>query len=552
VSRIGDLPASGQWVRFEVPASVLRIEDRQIDRIGFEAFGGHVWFDHVGKSGNACITPSVAAPTFPSGDTVWIDDNVPTGWSDTSWDTTQAAAGTRSIGSPYAQGSRVLFDTQSSTTTLPVWVGEKLVFYALLDPCVTTTEIVMYVHTSAGEMPAVYWGTSSGNGNEGMSVSRIGDLPATGQWVRFEVPASVLHIEDRQIDRIGFEAFGGHVWFDHVGKSGNACITPSVAAPTFPSGDTVWIDDNVPTGWSDTSWDTTQAAAGTRSIGSLYAQGSSVQFDTQGSTTLPVWIGEKLVFYTLLDPCVTTNEIVMFVRTSAGEWKGAYWGTSSGTEDGPVISMGALPATGQWVRMEIPASALRMEERQIDRIEFQTFGGQAWFDHVGKAGNACIPPAAAAPTFPSGDTVWIDDNVPSGWSDETWDTTQAASGTRSIGSWYGEGDKNTFDTSGSPTLPIAAGEKLVFYATVEECAPTNEIVMFIRTTAGDWVGAYWGSSSGTEDGPVIRIGDLPVAGLWSRFEVPASVLGVEDRQIDRIEFQNFAGHVWYDHVGKSQ
>jgi hypothetical protein len=65
----------------------------------------------------------------------------------------------------------------------------------------------------------------------------------------------------------------------------------------------------------------------------------------------------------------------------------AYWGSNLinyGT-NGTIsrTNMGALPATGQWVRLQVPASAVGLEGRIIEGINFTLYSGRAAWDSAG-------------------------------------------------------------------------------------------------------------------------------------------------------------------------
>ena len=45
--------------------------------------------------------------------------------------------------------------------------------------------------------------------------------------------------------------------------------------------------------------------------------------------------------------------------------------------------MGPLPATGQWVRLEVPASAVGLEGAAISGMAFTLFDGRATWDTTG-------------------------------------------------------------------------------------------------------------------------------------------------------------------------
>ena len=73
-----------------------------------------------------------------------------------------------------------------------------------------------------------------------------------------------------------------------------------------------------------------------------------------------------------------------------GDWnQRAYWGENLinwGT-DGTVSRryMGALPAAGQWVRLEDPASALGLEGRSVNGMAFTLYDGRVTWDRAGLA-----------------------------------------------------------------------------------------------------------------------------------------------------------------------
>src|SRR5258708_1840222 len=73
-----------------------------------------------------------------------------------------------------------------------------------------------------------------------------------------------------------------------------------------------------------------------------------------------------------------------------GTWlHGAYWGANNigyGT-DGTVSRryMGPLPVTGQWVRLEAPASQVGLEGSTLNGMAFTVYAGRATWDYAGKA-----------------------------------------------------------------------------------------------------------------------------------------------------------------------
>ena len=100
--------------------------------------------------------------------------------------------------------------------------------------------------------------------------------------------------------------------------------------------------------------------------------------------------GDVLVGYVFLDP-VNTPTSIMFqweATDGTGLSHRAYWGANSfvhGVNGTPSRwFMGALPATNQWVRLEVPASVVDMEGRVANGGIFSVFGGVCSFDQFGK------------------------------------------------------------------------------------------------------------------------------------------------------------------------
>ena len=46
--------------------------------------------------------------------------------------------------------------------------------------------------------------------------------------------------------------------------------------------------------------------------------------------------------------------------------------------------MGALPATGQWVRLSVPAAQVGLEGRTLTGMAYTLYGGRATWDYAGK------------------------------------------------------------------------------------------------------------------------------------------------------------------------
>jgi hypothetical protein len=71
---------------------------------------------------------------------------------------------------------------------------------------------------------------------------------------------------------------------------------------------------------------------------------------------------------------------------SSDDWHRAYWGANliGWGSDGTVYRhyMGALPATGQWVRLSVPAAQLGLEGNTLSGMAYSLYGGR----HLGLCG----------------------------------------------------------------------------------------------------------------------------------------------------------------------
>ncbi len=177
----------------------------------------------------------------------------------------------------------------------------------------------------------------------------------------------------------------------------------NAAAPN----DVVWFEDALPSGaipngsfegWNWTCFNPLQLS-GTLAHMSEIVAGVHQHFFTNATQTLTVNAGDTLVAHVYLDPANPPTSVML--QWNDGWWEHrAYWGTNQfpwGT-DGTVSrqNMGALPPTGQWVRLEVPASLVGLEGRTLNGMAFSLVNGRATWDHAGKyAGAAPVQPTVS-------------------------------------------------------------------------------------------------------------------------------------------------------------
>lgn len=170
------------------------------------------------------------------------------------------------------------------------------------------------------------------------------------------------------------------------------------------------------------------------------------------------------------------------------------------------------------------------------------------------------PPDTQKPVV-TGDTVWMDDAVPTGTSEG------------SMWWWYSSAEKVPYSGSrshgypccfyqaahefgwASPPLQLNAGDSLYAYVYIEPADPASEIMLQFQDATGWEHRAYWGANAIAwgADGTSARryMGPMPQSGTWVRLEVPAALVGLEGAAIMGMSFVKEGGTVIWDQVGKS-
>jgi hypothetical protein len=403
---MGPLPPAGQWTRLEVPASQVALEGSTLTGMAFSQFDGRATWDYAGKAAVILTNIPTNQIAVSTNIVAWMDDALPAGaisgsdggdaWT---WTIANPApfSGVVANQSSTAPGSHQHYFF-SATQTLNVNTGDVLIAYAYLDPANVPSELMLQWNDGSWEHRA-YWGANSiASGTDG-TVSRrsMGALPATGQWVRLEVPASQVGLEGRTLNGMAFTLFDGRVTWDLAGKA-TALLTNIVPPATNPPSATSvsWVDDSVPAGgitgadggdaWSWISSAPTPASGALANQSSI-AAGLHQHYFTSATTQLGINTGDNLFAYVYLDPNNLPNELML--QWNDGTWEHrAYWGANIISYGADATAgrryMGALPVSGQWVRLEVPASQVGLEGRSLNGMAFSLYGGRATFDNAGK------------------------------------------------------------------------------------------------------------------------------------------------------------------------
>jgi CSLREA domain-containing protein len=188
------------------------------------------------------------------------------------------------------------------------------------------------------------------------------------------------------------------------GGSGNrgagilAQATWTATATPTPNLTVLWVDDSVPAAAFVTAdgvdawhWISANPApdSGTLSHQSTIAAGLHQHYFYASPSTLTVGVGDSLIASVYLDAANPPTEIMLAWRDTTTSWEHrVYWGANNinlGT-DGTAsrYSEGALPATGQWVRLQVSASDVGLEGLTLDGMAYMQYDGRATWDRAGK------------------------------------------------------------------------------------------------------------------------------------------------------------------------
>jgi len=178
-----------------------------------------------------------------------------------------------------------------------------------------------------------------------------------------------------------------------------------VAATTFNYDNPIvtWVDDDVPEGavpgadggdfWNWVS-SSPNAAVGSVAHQSAIAAGQHQHWFDGAASTLSIGVGDVLFAWVYIDPANPVQEL-MLQWNEGGSWEHrAYWGANKINygADGTVSrrNMGAVPAAGQWVRLQIPASQVGLEGKTVRGLAFAAYGGRVTWDAAGKASSSAL------------------------------------------------------------------------------------------------------------------------------------------------------------------
>ena len=416
------VPPVGQWTRLAIPANSVGLGGKSIVGMSFSLYGGRATWDETGKSASGGdVTPPTVRITAPSdGATVsgvvtisvqasddsglarvalLVDDTyVAAGGTSFTWDSRQVTNGTHTITASAADNAgnegrasiQVYVNNAATGDTQPPVVsilepanGATVTGWPYFRARATDNSVVSSIELRIDGAVVI---SRTGNGTAALDL--------TTQWAS----ATVMN---------GAHSFSATAT-DTAGNQATASITLQVNN-SGASGAVPWVNGALPNGASGASsggdgwnWVTANppSFAAPRAHQSNIASGLHEHYFAGATDQLQIFAGDVLYAYVYLDPANPPQEAML--SWNDGHWEHrAYWGANlipygTGNTNGR-RAMGALPAAGQWVRLEVAAALVGLEGSRLQGMSFTLYGGRATWDTAGKlasTGDVAAPTVA--------------------------------------------------------------------------------------------------------------------------------------------------------------
>jgi len=177
----------------------------------------------------------------------------------------------------------------------------------------------------------------------------------------------------------------------------------------------VWFEDKVPDGAAPGgTWEPDRKAKRPAHT-EPFAMGTHGHWFQNDPAGFAVQAGETLFAYVYIDPQTPPDEILLQWNDGKGWEHGAFWGKDAKgvIHEGQLGTpsrryMGPLPAGGEWVRLEAPASAVGVEGVTLHGMAFKLNGGRCWWGRSGAV-------RTEAPTFLVDKTLPMHADGPNRW-----------------------------------------------------------------------------------------------------------------------------------------
>ncbi len=153
---------------------------------------------------------------------------------------------------------------------------------------------------------------------------------------------------------------------------------------------------------------------------------------------------------------------------------------------------------------------------------------------------------------PPPETVWLGGKLPEGATAQgtwIWDSARLPAGALSHGHPSGK-ELQSHGYSPATPLPISANGMIFQDVWLDPADPPQGIALQLKLATGDEVGVYWEGEEEVfkpEDGQELwYYGPLPELGQWTKLEILAEDMGLEDSQVTEVRFVTWDGRVLWN------
>lgn len=315
--------------------------------------------------------PYELAARIDVGIEIWVEDGIPSGGTlgggtTGSWVNSPPPvpfSGNLELRIPNASGHHFYFFT-GATRTLQVLPGDVLTCIVYLDAATPPSEIMLKwgATDATGFEHRAYWGANSISGGTDGTPSRrfMGSLPATGQWVKLEVPASLVDMEGRVANGMSFELFDGRCEFDQAGKyPGNLQHAEALIAipPLQIAGELV---RTLPPGAKarfHTNYNEAQITWSVVSGGGSFSQGEFTAPTAPGTTIVRATasVGNQVADLTINVPAILTPNFFAAAPSELVDWE-----TNIVSPTWSSIPAGINSSTGVWTAPSVVGQTVKI------------------------------------------------------------------------------------------------------------------------------------------------------------------------------------------------
>jgi hypothetical protein len=412
---MGPLPYTGSWELLEVPASAVGLENTTVNGMAFTLYGGLATWDLVGKIGGSTSPPppptstnySISGTVTSAGTPLGNVSFTASGASCTSSNANGAYTCTVPkswTGTVTPSLNGYTFTPASTNYTTPVQGNQSGQNYSAASTLTSTYNISGTITSAGAPLGDVSFA------EPGASCTKSN---ASGGYTCI-VPQAWTGTVTPSLNGYNFTPVSTNYTTPVQGNQGSQNY--SATSTDLPDA-TVWVEDMVPTGATvagdQESWNwilnNPLPVSGAMASQSALASGEHQHYFMNAANTMTPGTGDTLFAYVYLDPTNPPSEIMLQWNDGSTWNHRAYWGANNigFGSDGTVSRhyIGPLPSAGSWVLLQIPASAVGLENKTVNGMAFTLYDGRATWDFAGKTSTAGSAPPTTTSTYNISGTI---------------------------------------------------------------------------------------------------------------------------------------------------